>query len=281
MTPEQQKQMLLSRVKADNAIIAEHEKQLSEAQAAIRDGKKQLAQLKNDQAEANDPKAQKYQELFQRDKEMSELIDSFEPTRKAETEKIQAAQDEVVQLLQAISRKLALDPDNMSRAKLDEMQEDLDFKQAQMDHSVSTSERLQRELTQRKLELDKIESLDEKISVELNQLQEKLTSMDSELDVFENIRRCARTPSGKRRSCLPKRLTRRRAWGSSSRRPPTPRSDTTSSRSRTRTTRSRLPSRSWSRRCATTSRQCTCLPSTSRPRAPSHTLRASPRTASR
>merc|ERR1719453_1031634 len=55
-----------------------------------------LAQLKNDQAEANDPKAQKYQELFQRDKEMSELIDSFEPTKKSETEKIQKAQDEVV-----------------------------------------------------------------------------------------------------------------------------------------------------------------------------------------
>ena len=58
----------------------------------------------------------------------------------------------------------------MSMGKLDEMRDDLDFKQAQMDHSVTTSERLQRELTQRKLELEKIESLDEKISVELNQV---------------------------------------------------------------------------------------------------------------
>ena len=29
-------------------------------------------------SEANDPKAQKYQELFAKDKEMSELIDTFE-----------------------------------------------------------------------------------------------------------------------------------------------------------------------------------------------------------
>jgi len=187
LTPEQQREMLLQRVKADNAQIAEHEKELAAAQTAIRDGKKQLAQLKNDQAEANDPKAQKYQELFQRDKEMSELIDTFEPTKHAETEKIAKAQEEVVRLLQSISRRLALDPDNMSKAKLDEMHEDLDFKQAQMDHSVSTSERLQRELGQRKLELEKIESLDEKISVELTQLSEKLSTMDKELEVYEDI----------------------------------------------------------------------------------------------
>lgn len=187
LSPEQQKQMLLARVKADNAAIAEHERQLSESQAAIRDGKKQLAQLKNDQAEANDPKAQKYQELFQRDKEMTEFMESFEGNKRGESEKIQKGQDDVVKLLQSISRRLGLDPDNMSRAKLDEMHEDLDFKQAQMDHSVSTSERLQRELGQRKLELEKIESLDEKISVELTQLGDKLTSMESELAVFSDI----------------------------------------------------------------------------------------------
>ena len=52
---------------------------------------------------------------------------------------------------------------------------------------MSTSERLQRELGQRKLELEKIESLDEKISVELAQLEEKKTTMEEELVVFEDI----------------------------------------------------------------------------------------------
>merc|ERR1719181_2174022 len=75
----------------------------------------------------------------------------------------------------------------MSKSKLDEMQSDLDFKQSQMDHSVSTSERLQRELQQRKLEFEKIESLDEKISVELAQLEEKKGSMEKELVIFEDI----------------------------------------------------------------------------------------------
>ena len=67
------------------------------------------------------------------------------------------------------------------------MRSDLEFKQSQMDHSISTSERLQRELQQRKLELEKIESLDEKISVELTQLEEKKATMEKELVGFEDI----------------------------------------------------------------------------------------------
>merc|ERR1719181_240671 len=106
----QQKEMLLQKVKADNAEIAEAERQIVELQDAVRSGRGQLSQLETDLVEANDPKKQKYQELFQRDKEMSELIDSFEPTKAQETKKMSDAQDEVVNLLQSISRRLALDP---------------------------------------------------------------------------------------------------------------------------------------------------------------------------
>jgi len=164
-------------------------------QEAIKSGKRQLASLKTEQADANDPKAQKYQELFQRDKEMSELIDTFEPTKASESAKIEKGQAEIVRLLQSVSRRLAMteDTDVMSKSRLDEMQSDLDFKQAQMDQSISTSERLQRELTQRKLEFEKIESLDEKISVELAQLEEKKATMEKELAVYEDIPKLMRT----------------------------------------------------------------------------------------
>lgn len=69
--------------------------------------------------------------------------------------KIEAAQDEVVRLLQSISRRVAMteSPTDMTQDKLDEMASDLSFKRSQMDHSVSTSERLQHELQQRKVPL--------------------------------------------------------------------------------------------------------------------------------
>ena len=46
---------------------------------------------------------------------------------------------------------------DMTDDRLAEMRSDLDFKQSQMDHSVTTSEKLQRELAQRKVEPQKRE----------------------------------------------------------------------------------------------------------------------------
>lgn len=42
---------------------------------------------------------------------MSELIDSFEPTKATELQKIESGQEEVVRLLQSISRKVCAAPD--------------------------------------------------------------------------------------------------------------------------------------------------------------------------
>jgi len=56
LSEEEQREHLLGKVKADNAQITECERRLSEAQDAIRAGKKQLAKLANDVNEANDPK---------------------------------------------------------------------------------------------------------------------------------------------------------------------------------------------------------------------------------
>ena len=68
LTVAEQREHLLQTVKAHNAEIAESERMLAEMQDAVRRGRSQLSQLKEDMSEANDPKAQKYQELFQKEK---------------------------------------------------------------------------------------------------------------------------------------------------------------------------------------------------------------------
>lgn len=189
LSEEEQREHLLGKVKADNAQITECERRLSEAQDAIRAGKKQLAKLANDVNEANDPKAIKIQELYQRDKEMSGVIDTFDEEKAASLAKVSTSQDEVVRLLQSISRKLAMQENtsDMSDEKLAEMKSDLNFKRDAMDQSLSTKDRIARELAQRKTELDKIETLDEKIGGELQMLEEKLKTMDEELVTFEDV----------------------------------------------------------------------------------------------
>lgn len=189
LTEAQQKEMLKAKVKADNSEASAAERRLHEAQEAIKAGRAQLAQLQTELADANDPKAKKYEELFARDKEMSELIDTFDDTKAEEQSKLTALQSSIVLLLQALSRKTAHteDTDGMSKAKLSEIKSDLDFKQMQMDNSVTTSARLTQELERRKVELEKINTLDEKISAELTQLNERMSAMTSELVVFRDI----------------------------------------------------------------------------------------------
>ena len=60
--------------------------------------------MANEMTEANDPKAQKYQELFAKDKEMSELIDTFDEKKLAEAAKIETSQERIVSLLQDSGR---------------------------------------------------------------------------------------------------------------------------------------------------------------------------------
>ena len=107
---------------------------------------------------------------------MSELIDSFDRLEAEELHKTQAAQKEIVRLLQTLARKLEHmeNPSRLNADRLAEMKSDLDFKQMQMGNSASTSERLGQELERRKQELQKIDTLDEKISVELRQLAETM-----------------------------------------------------------------------------------------------------------
>lgn len=185
----QQREMLLQKVKADNAEIAENEKRLAETQDAVRRGRAQLSQLANEASEANDPKAQKYQELFQRDKEMSELIDTFEEKKAEELKKTTTAQAEIVRLLQSISRKTEFleNSGSLSAQKLTDLKAEVDFKQTQMDNSAHTSNRLGSELDKRKVELEKINTLEQKIGVEIAQLKDKMATMSKELEVFRDL----------------------------------------------------------------------------------------------
>ena len=137
----ERREQLLLKVKADNAAIADLERELAEAQDAVRAGRSRRAQLTPSATDADDPQAQKYNELNQRDREMSQLIDTFDEQKTEESTLTAAAQAEIVRLLQAASRKQDY-LDNTSGLSADRMKEvkaDLNFKQSQMDNSAATS----------------------------------------------------------------------------------------------------------------------------------------------
>merc|ERR1719218_538655 len=66
------------------------------------------------------------------------------------------------------------------------MEEELEFKNSQLQNSEVTAVRLRTELDRRSGELDKINSLDNKISTELQQLDTKMKSFKNDIETKYN-----------------------------------------------------------------------------------------------
>jgi intraflagellar transport protein 74 len=145
MDPEQVRQLLLSKVKEDNAKIALLEKSLkttndemSNMRRLIGDHEEQLEQRKSDEGTH-----QKYEVLFQRDQEMTQFIENYDETEKKGLQEQKDTQQVIVQLLEAMSKDLGRQNNMPTVAQVSEMQSDLTFKERQLKASQSTQERLE------------------------------------------------------------------------------------------------------------------------------------------
>merc|ERR1712086_353190 len=152
MDPEQARAMMLQEVKDDKTKLDSLSKQLRNIEEENLKHQKTMADLTTDLAERKGEggDTQKYDVLFERDKEMEEQ------------KKIQST---VVDLLAHISEGVSRsDPQSMpSKAQVGSMRDDLTFKQRQLDSAEGTKNRLSAELKKRNVELEKINTLDEKI----------------------------------------------------------------------------------------------------------------------
>jgi len=195
MSIPEQRDLLLSRVKSDNADIVAAEKQNSELKL---DCERLRAQIRDVTADAQEKKDegsdhQKYEILFTKDKEMTQFIESFSDSKAEEEKKLKEKQDAIVNLLQNISKAAVLPSDVTPESHLRDMEDELDFKSKQLHNSETTQNRLEAELAKREGELEKIESLDVKISLELQQIEAKMRQYENDIatkyDLVDDMRK--------------------------------------------------------------------------------------------
>jgi len=143
----EQRDMLLAKVKSDNAEIVASEKLISETKLDIEKYKKFLAEMQTDieekKGESNDQ--QKYEILFTKDQEMSSFIAGFDEAKHAEQERILSRQQSILNHLESISRgnlDATINPEEKAR----EMEDELEFKNRLLQNSASTQQRLEGEL---------------------------------------------------------------------------------------------------------------------------------------
>jgi len=177
---------MLQKVKDDKLKLDSLSQDLQSVEENNMKLKKVLSDLNTDLAERKSEggDSQKYDVLFERDKEMTAFIDAFEETRQKELDERTKIQETVVGLLEHISEGLGRTGAMPSQSRVAEMRDDLSFKQRQLDSAASTKTRLETELKKKNQELEKINTLDEKISVELASLHTKIKSMQEEIVSF-------------------------------------------------------------------------------------------------
>jgi intraflagellar transport protein 74 len=189
LDPAEARERLLARVKRTTAAIRAAEERIEAVEDGNEQARRHLQELTTDieerRGESNE--SHKYEVLFQRDREMTEFIESFEGVRDKEIAQQKEAQNMVVALLEHISRDLNRRHNMPSAQHLEQMKEDLSFKKRQVDASQSTHLRLRQELQKREGELEKINGLDAKISVELKSLGEKIEVMQEEMKSFDDL----------------------------------------------------------------------------------------------
>ena len=170
MDPEEQRKVLLAKVKEDNARIARLEEELSEVNDEMSRLRRSVGDHEDEleQQKSNEGQNQKYEVLFKRDQEMTKFIEDFAETEAKGLAQQKETQQMIVSLLEAMSKDLARQNNMPSRDQVSEMQNDLSFKERQLKASQSTQERLEAELEKRRAELQKIDQLDKKIAVEVS-----------------------------------------------------------------------------------------------------------------
>lgn len=188
--PATARQKLLAKVKADSQEVQALDGELKELKQSVQYKRAIARQLDSDlqrRQDGGEDDSAKYEQLFQRDAEMTEFIDRFPADSQKERAVVQRLRSTVAALLEHMSTDLERQHAMPTAAEAAEMAGDLDLKKRELVESKATQERLLQELRRNQEELQKVESLDEKIRVEISSLTEQMQRMQSEMATLQDL----------------------------------------------------------------------------------------------
>ncbi|XP_012272286.1 intraflagellar transport protein 74 homolog [Orussus abietinus] len=186
LTPEEEREHLLSKVKQDNTDIAAAERQIADAKKRTVELEQELEQLETELEESQSEKQIKYKELRKREEVMEQFMSTFERTKKEELEKLEKLEATVVERLEAISNNI----DGEAYLTLGEETALLNLQPTQEYQVLSADQNLEslgKEHARLQQVLIKMESMEKRLKTELMNLNEKIKKQQSELVTLEDL----------------------------------------------------------------------------------------------
>lgn len=186
-TPQEEKARLLQQVKKDNEEITSMEKMTAELQDKIHAVQDDIQRINTCIEEHESERSTKYRELRRKEQIFKEYLDDFEKNKDTEMEKCQQLQSSIVASLEHISQVLVQHQHMPTPGQLKEMQDNLTFKENEMEKAILTAKSLDLENSKLQMDLMKVEQLESKISNELATLKQGIETMEKEIEIYSDI----------------------------------------------------------------------------------------------
>ncbi|XP_055488169.1 intraflagellar transport protein 74 homolog [Leucoraja erinacea] len=188
-SPQEERERLLKQVKEDNQEIASMERQLTEMREKVNQVTEEIRQLDMDLEEHQGERNQKYKELKKREETMDGFLDTAEEIKNQELERKSQLEGSIVAILEHTTRNMnrMRQISSITAHELKSMQEDLTFKETEMQKSQTTAKGLTDESQRLQQDLQKVEQLENKINAELGSLKEKIQQITFALETYNDL----------------------------------------------------------------------------------------------
>ncbi|CAK9813387.1 Intraflagellar transport protein 74 homolog [Anthophora plagiata] len=181
ISPEQEKEKLLQKIKQDNMDIAAAEAQLAEKKKQIQEAEQKLEELETDMEDTLSEKQIKYKELQNREEIIEQFMGSFEQNKEDETKKLHKLEDTVVELLNNVSNMLNTDINFTGNTEIAILNNLPPFNEYESVHNDKSFDTLTKENLKLQEVLSEMEVLENKLKAEFTDLNDQMSNKETEL----------------------------------------------------------------------------------------------------
>ncbi|CAD1470147.1 unnamed protein product [Heterotrigona itama] len=187
VSPEEEREKLLQKIKQDNMDIAAAEAQLTEKKKQIQETEQKLEQLETDMEDTQTEKQMKYKELRKREEIIEQFMNSFEQNKEDESKKMSRLENTIVDYLENISNMLNIDINFIGNDEMAILNNLPLFNEYEYTNNDQSFEKLIKENLKLQQIFSEMETLEQRLQMEFADLNGRMGNKNSKSIIPEDV----------------------------------------------------------------------------------------------
>ncbi|XP_014468658.1 PREDICTED: intraflagellar transport protein 74 homolog isoform X2 [Dinoponera quadriceps] len=187
LSPEEEKEQLLQRIKRDNTDVAATEAQILEKERKVSELELELEQLETDMEDNQSEKQTRYKELRKREETIEQFMSTYERNKQEESDKLKKLERDVVDKLAAVANGVVNNEYLTEAEEMAVLRDKFPYNDYEATHREDDFNTLKRDYATMQQTFSKMRILEEKLHLESKRMKERLKKQQSELVVLEDL----------------------------------------------------------------------------------------------